>query len=193
MSKYERHSLYFNEGDLPLYDYIKSKRKPNNWIMEAIRREYLRETQPNTEGQQDSLSRLTQQLEQLQQQVIQTQQQMMYFQPYTQPQMFQPVYPQSGVSMVVPPVAMGVEPQSMAQPVVEPQTVLKETQTSVVETVSPQPSEPTVKPDVELTKPVETVEPTKMIDPVETVQSVEKPVKTSTYHDPFASTDMSFM
>lgn len=43
MSKHERQSLYFNEDNLYLYQYVKKKRKPNEWVLELIRQAYRQE------------------------------------------------------------------------------------------------------------------------------------------------------
>ena len=43
MAKHERQSLYYNEENLYLYHYVKEKRKSNDWVIELIKREYMRE------------------------------------------------------------------------------------------------------------------------------------------------------
>lgn len=93
MAKHERQSLYYNEDNLYLYEYVKEKRKSNDWVIELIRREYMREKglTPNTpsnpttsvmdtsamETLTQQVQLLTQQVAQQQQQLLQTQQQML--------------------------------------------------------------------------------------------------------------------
>ena len=43
MAKHERQSLYYSEDNLYLYQYVKEKRKSNDWVIELIKREYMRE------------------------------------------------------------------------------------------------------------------------------------------------------
>ena len=43
MAKHERQSLYYSEDNLYLYQYVKEKRKSNDWVIELIKREYMKE------------------------------------------------------------------------------------------------------------------------------------------------------
>ena len=43
MANNERQCLYYGEDDLYLYHYVKEKRKPNAWVKDLIRNEYMRE------------------------------------------------------------------------------------------------------------------------------------------------------
>ena len=85
MAEHKRQSLYYNEENLYLYEFVKNKRKSNDWVIELIKREYLREkglfsqetapTQMPATPSMDSqmVEQLTQQIQALSQQFVEQQ------------------------------------------------------------------------------------------------------------------------
>ena len=135
MAEHKRQSLYYNEENLYLYEFVKNKRKSNDWVIELIKREYLREkglfsqetipTQVPATPSMDSqvVEQLTKQIQALSQQFVQQQalvQQVMQ-------QQAQPVTPPVGKTTFTPepaPIQPAPKPVETMTPV-EPMTKTK--------------------------------------------------------------------
>ena len=137
MAKHERQSLYYNEDNLYLYHYVKDKRKSNDWVIELIRREYMREkglvstettltqTQSTPTKDQQAVELLTQQVQALAQQFATQQELFLKTQQALMTQPIAPMVKQEPIESTqeTPNVSssMGVEPMNEpTEPIVEP-------------------------------------------------------------------------